>query len=211
MVKANLMIVGSVSCLVLGLGLVGCSNPKDASKENFAKVLSQKIAKQPYRLVNGKEPCVMEVHQIGIETLEDEPQEALVKLGLLSSRTVGQASVSSNGSREQKIYELTDKGKQTAEPRGTNIQNPTRYGFRYCKVVFKEILSYAEPSGGYGPKAARVKYAYTLEGIPDWAKDETLLNLDSTMKGLLGLAGKAIPDEQSLVLTNEGWATDLPG
>ncbi len=216
MQKANLMIAGSLGFLVLGLGLVGCSNPKEASKANFAKVISQKIAKEPHKLPNNNDDCFIEVGELGTEKREDQKQEVLVKLGFLSSRTVKEAippQPLSLGSSAQKIYELTDQGKQTAQPWSKNMQGETRYALRYCKVAFKELLSYTEPSDGMGIKYSKVKYAYTLVDIPDWAKDEALLNLpfNSTMQARVKSAGQPITADQSVVLTNEGWATDLPG
>jgi hypothetical protein len=213
MQKANLMIAGSLGFLVLGLGLVGCSSPKDASKENFAKVISQKIAKEPHKPPNNNVDCSIDVGVLGTETREAEKQEALVKLGFLSSRTVREAippQALSLGSSAQKIYELADKGKPIAH-QSTDMTGSKNYSLRYCKVAFKEILSYTEPSDGMGVKYSKVKYAYTLVDFPDWVKDEALLNLSGSAKSAVDLAGKTLTAEQSLVLTNEGWSTDLPG
>jgi hypothetical protein len=216
MKKANLMIAGSLGFLVLGLGLVGCGNPKDASKGNFAKAISQKLEKEPHTIPgrsNGmsRGDCAISVGAMGTERYyADKGNDELVRLGFLSRKAVTIPPVSKYSSAEERIvYELTDQGKKIAQlsSRGSNNQ----YNLPFCKVSFKEVISYTEPSDAMGVKASHVKYAYTLGDFPDWVKDEALLNLSDSMKSAVDSAGKTLTAEQSLVLTNEGWSTDLPG
>jgi hypothetical protein len=215
MMKANLMIAGSLGFLVLGLGLVGCGNPKDASKGNFGKAISQKLEKAPHTIPdrsNGsRSGCAISVGAMGTERYSaDKNNDELVRLGFLSRKTVTIPPFSKYSSAEEKIvYELTEQGKKIAQLSSRGSTN--QYNLPFCKVSFKEVLSYTEPSDAMGVKASHVKYAYTLGDFPDWVKDEALLNLNDSIKSAVDSAGKTLTAEQSLVLTNEGWSTDLPG
>jgi hypothetical protein len=216
MKKANLMIAGSLGFLVLGLGLVGCGNPKDASKGNFGKAISQKLAKDVYAIPEPSESdtpqtysesrCVVPAGSLGVEKNKNEMQEALVKVGLLTSRTVkpSKDNYFMRGDQEATIYELSDQGKKIVQT--AKYANDGRYVLPVCKVVFKEVVSYTEPSDVLGTKLSRVKYSYTLEDFPAWSKDEALLNASGNLKRKLGKAGEAITADMALVLTNEGWS-----
>jgi hypothetical protein len=226
MVKANLMIAGSLSFLVLGLGLVGCGNPKDASKGNFGKAISQKLEKDVYAIPDpsdrsdpsdarsgyGDSLCVVPTGNLGVEKDKDETQEALVKVGLLTSKTVkpSKDNYLVRANEDATIYELSDQGKKIVQtPRYSNY-GP--YVLPVCKVVFKEVVSYTEPSDIYGMKLSRVKYSYTLEDFPAWSKDEALLKASGNLnlKRKLDKAGKAFMADMSLVLKNDGWSADSP-
>jgi hypothetical protein len=214
MKKASLMIAGSLSFLVLGLGLVGCGNPKDASKGNFGKAISQQLAKEPHTIPSrsngGLSGCAIAVGEMGTERYSaDKNNDELVRLGFLSRKTVTPPPTSFSSSREYVVYELTEQGKKIAQLSSRGSTN--QYNLPFCKVSFKEVLSYTEPSDAMGMKASHVKYAYTLGDFPDWVKDEALLNLNDSIKSAVDSAGKTMTAEQSLVLTNEGWSTDLPG
>jgi hypothetical protein len=219
MMKANLMIAGSLGFLVLGLGLVGCGNPKDASKENFAKAISQKLEKDPYEIpqyssqhFGNNLQCAQSV-STGVERLGNNWLNVLVKAGLLTSSSVkADRTKGFFADDDVKIYQLTDKGKQVAVPQGKGHDGGQWYKIPFCKVSFKEVLSYTEPADVMGIRAAQVKYSYVLGDFPDWVKDENHLRvLDSTVRVKVELAGKPITTDRSVVLTNEGWATDLPG
>jgi hypothetical protein len=217
MMKANLMIAGSLSFLVLGLGLVGCSSPKDANKGNFAKAISQKLGQKPaYIIPDGSNElrktnaCTIGISNVGVGVMfTSQWNDQLTKLGLLSRRTVTKPSGFYSEPREEIIYELTDQGKQIAQPVKDEPGNKEYY-IPFCKVSFKEVLSYTEPSDAMGVKASHVKYAYTLEDFPDWVKNEALLSSSARIRELVNSAGKTLTANQSVMLTNEGWATDLP-
>jgi hypothetical protein len=218
MQKANLMIAGSLGFLVLSLGLVGCGNPKEANKGNFAKAISQKLGQKPaYIIPDGSNElskvsaCSMGIRDIGIGSMfTNRWNDQLTQLGFLSRRTVTKPPTDYSGPREEIIYELTEQGKQLAKPVKDEPGNKDYY-IPFCKVSFKEVLSYTEPSDAMGVKASHVKYAYTLEDFPDWVKNETLLSSSAWIRELVNSAGKPLTADQSVVLTNEGWSTDLPG
>jgi hypothetical protein len=216
MQKANLMIAGSLGFLVLGLGLVGCSNPKDASKENFAKAISQMLAKEPYEIpqyssqhFGNDRQCALSI-SMGVAKLEDKTLSALLQAGFLSSSPVKaddpKYGIYANNPK-WKVYQLTDKGKQVTVLQGQGHDGGQWYKIPFCKVSLKEVLSYTEPSDAMGMKASQVKYSYVLGDFPDWVKDENLLKvLDRTVKMKVESAGKPITTDRSVVLTNEGWA-----
>ncbi len=217
MKKANLMIAGSLGFLVLSLGLGGCGNPKEANKGNFAKAIAQKLGEKPaYTIPDGSNElsrisaCTIGMRNIGIGGIfTSEWNDQLTKLGFLSRRTVTKPPNQYSGPREEFIYELTEQGKQLAKPVKDEPGNADYY-IPFCKVSFKEVLSYTEPSDAMGVKVSQVKYAYTLEDFPDWVKNEALLSSSDWIRQVVNSAGKPLTANESVMLTNEGWATDLP-
>jgi hypothetical protein len=156
--------------------------------------------------------CQVAAPELGTENLQNEHGEALVQVGLLTSRPVKKASNSNSifaSNKPSKVYELTDKGRQMAQE-STYGFGKKEYLFQFCKVSFKEVSSYTEPSDGMGVKSSNVKFKFALVDFADWAKNEAVQKAYWQVKSKLDLEGKVLNATQFVVLTSEGWATELP-
>jgi|GEM_PF-3549602 len=203
-----------ISIAAITTSLLGCNNPKAANKENFAKVITEEIAKNPYQFPNNGYRCEMNLGKMPIEISSEwgsdgfsfigsQGYEALAKAGLLTSQVVGEVEKTNVLNTGYKItitkYDLSDKGKQIAkEDNGT-------YSLPYCKIGFKEIKLFTEPSDGEGITYSKVDYTVVVEKVEDWVKNPEILKNVPYVQRFVDLVGKPQDIKQLFQLTNEGW------
>jgi hypothetical protein len=211
-------------CFGLMFAIVGCGDPKTASKENFGKVIAASIEKNPVGWVgltmSTERPCLIylgsEFPQVvqqsnvpkmpGFESmLRSQPSlphfDALVAQGILTSQTISDQQTL--GTRLiKKQYDLTDQGRQKIlRSPGSNLLY-----LPYCKVRFKGVTSYVEPAESGGAKRSLVKYTYTTNDIAAWVKEPANQALFPEVTADVQQADQAIAAQMSLILTSEGWA-----
>jgi hypothetical protein len=210
-------------CLSLSVVSIGCSNPKEVSKDNFGKVIAQSLKEHPEKLVyyglGYKDSCFYDVgskltaqgdvypakagRDIGASPgtySSGDRLDILAKLGLFTSQVIKEDETPYNGKMVTKEYTPTDQGK-------SKIMS-TKSGRRYipfCKIALKSVTSYIEPSdAGYG-KQTYVKFTYMIEDVDAWAKDPANQDVFPQLKAVNNMIGKPIEANMNMVLTSEGW------
>lgn len=205
-------------CLAISTSLYSCDNPKAASKDNFSKVLSENIAKNPYRLPSqsffNNRYCTVYLGKFPQEIVTYDPSiadfaesnsnkiKALANAGILTSELVKEED--SYGGRKQITtkYDLSEKGKQLAKQ-----ENDGNLYIPYCQVAFKEVKLFTEPADAGGAKVSQVDYTYEIEKVDDWINNQEILRAYPEAKSILDSVGKPLEAKKPLVLTNEGWST----
>jgi hypothetical protein len=209
-----------VLCLGLSLLAVGCGDPKQANKDNFAKAISQSLQKNPGELANhgfgGSQSCFIHLGNQFPQKLTQSSKFArpgrnilptiarldiLAQQGLLTSSTIKEEESKFDGRVVTKSYDVTDKGK----PKVIQSKDGKQLYLPYCKLAFKEVTSYTEPAEGMGAKYSQVNFTYTIENVDDWAKDPANYEQFPEAKGATAIVGQPIEGKMILILTNEGW------
>ena len=196
--------------------MAGCSSPKDASKDNFEKVINAYLEKNCIIVAPRKTSFPVTVDLLPKENKlaeKNNPEttkqyDALVKVGFLEEK---------DGSREKnqfrlgnvkitvptKIYSLTKKGEQA-------FKKITHEGFfggsngGFCAAIYKvsEIRNFSEPSQAMGYTISNVNFTIAAHNISDWAKNQGITEAFPRL-------AKALEANQSqtsiLVLMNDGW------
>lgn len=207
----------SLICLAITTTLSGCNNPKAANKENFAKVISEDIAKNPYRLPSSfynNKYCTVYLGKLPQEIDSYEPStadfaestsnknKALANAGILTSELVREEDSYGGKKRIITKYDLSEKGKQLAKQ-----DNKGNFFIPYCQVAFKEVKLFTEPADAAGAKVSQVDYTYAIEKVDDWVNNPEILQAYPEAKSILDSVGKPLDAKKPLVLTNEGWST----
>jgi hypothetical protein len=214
-------------CLGLTFASVGCSNPKEVSKDNFGKAIAKSLKEHGENLsehgLGNKQTCFQQLGSgdspikatvYPARTGQDydarpgtysygDQLDALAKSGLLTSQTIKEEENPRNGKMVTKEYTLTDQGKSKIQ---ITKSGKVRY-LPFCKIGLKAVASYIEPSddGGGRGKYTQVKYAYVIEDLDGWAKDPANQDIFPDIKPVKELIGKPIEASMTLVLTSEGW------
>lgn len=197
-------------CIAISTILSGCNNPKAASKENFTKVLSEDVAKNPYKLGNsffgGAISCTIDLGTIPQEipsySYHIKNYEALKNAGILTSEFVREEPRNYGEPVKYSKYDLSEKGKQIAK----QSENGGVY-LPYCQVAFKEVKLFTEPTDSPAGKISVVDYSYAVEKVDDWVNNPEILQHYPAVKKVVDSVGKPIESKKPLVLTNEGWST----
>lgn len=204
----------AIACLALTaitVSLTGCNNPKAANKDNFAKLLNQHIANNPYKVgesLFGSSYCTIELFEV---PHEDELANgvpywknyaALEKAGILTSQVIGEKENGWRGRVTVVKYDFSEKGRQIAKQKNGNS-----YFLPYCQVAFKEVKSFTEPAEIAGTKVSHVNYTFAIEKVDDWANHPDILQEYPVVKRVLDAVGKPTNSQKTLLLTNEGWST----
>lgn len=212
----------SLVCLAISTTLSGCDNSKAANKENFAKVVREDIAKNPYRLPSqsffNNRNCTLSLGKIPQEIVSFDPStadfaeshsnknKALTNAGILTSSVVKEEEIKSDyyGVKKQITtkYDLSEKGKQLAKQ-----DNNGNFYIPYCQVAFKEVKLFTEPADAAGAKVSYVDYTYAIEKVDDWINNPEILRAYPEAKRILDSVSKPLNAKKPLILTNEGWST----
>ena len=188
--------------------LGGCSNVKDANKSNFKTAAQDFLDTQyPYSYIMVNFPYRSD--KISIRNTAGLLHE-MARLGLVEETEVERRNVSSLGSGEKvKIiysYELVAAGAEFYKPDADkNLKGEDFGAFCFGKANVVKIINFTEPTDYLGVKVAQVTYAYTVTDIPEWAKDEELLKLDSQLKEDVQSAAMPLEKTETFVLTDKGW------
>ena len=200
--------LNSIIALTVALIFItGCSSPKDASKDNFEKVINAYLEKNCIMAAPLKTnfPVTVELQPKENKwAAKDNRQatkqyDALVKIGFLEEKD---GSVEKNkfmyGGDEKitvptKIYSLTEKGKQAFK---------SNEGF--CAAIYKvdEIKNFSEPSQALGYTISNVNFTISPQNVSEWAKNQGITDAFPRL-------AKKLEANQShtstLVLMNDGW------
>ncbi len=195
--------------------LLACSSPKDASKENFEKIINTYLDKSCILVSptnswgSGKIPVMLELEPIknkrNVEynTAKIKKFEFFVGIGLLQVKDGTKKKQAWTFSDEYitvqtKEYSLTDKGKKFYQEKGKN-------GFCAAKKKVSEISNFSEPSQammGLGYTISNVNFKVSPYEISGWANNQGI------MEAFPYLADKLKENKSEstmLVLMNDGW------
>lgn len=201
----------SLICIAITTTLSGCNNPKAANKENFAKVLSEYVAKNSAGFSRSLKYCNIHIGQMPSEgVFSGTPSDDDFARKLESLKSAGILTIDSReedrpyqGRVTIRKYDLTEKGKQIAKA----ISGSDVFYLPYCQVAFKEVKLFTEPADAFGAKVSQVDYTYAIEKVDDWVNNPEIIQAYPEVKEALDSVGKALDGKKALVLTSEGWST----
>ena len=210
--RINLMRLFSSSLIVsvaTSLLLSSCSSIKDASKENFGKVISQYITNRP-----GCNNLVTELpYRDKFNTEADmkimkrsEPAPPIISM-LNFFTSLGYLNITEKQGTQQygfstipafyREYNLTDTGKKNYALDGHNS---------FCAVKRHEltkVVQFDEPVEKDGMKVVNVAYNYKNNGVAEWTKKTEFSKLFPNENTIL--SAKELRGRATLKLTSEGW------
>jgi len=199
--------------IVLFILLVGCSSPKDASKDNFKKVINAYLDKNCITISPQESPwrgISYHVFPVTIKLLPSDNKgtdeqkaqitqefDALVGIGMLEVQD-GSAKVNKSTADDEKItipakiYALSEKGKQLF----------SKTGFCVATYEVNEISGFSEPSQSMGHARSDVSFLVSPKDIKDWSKKETIIK---AFPRLLRKLEQNQAQSARLILMNDGW------
>jgi hypothetical protein len=197
--------IHEVLVVALQFALCACSDPKEASKENFEAALNRDLA-HDRECLEFKLPAEYYAAAKGKAVgLDQQWLEALARKGLVAKRT--ETKDDWRGIRSaQDIYELTSKGaefvpKDKGKKSGLG-SSYTELCYGVGKVV--EVTNFTAPSNTFGQTVSQVQFAYKVHDVAEWASEPPLTEFKRLASAV---RGEAITDEEMLLLTDNGWQT----
>lgn len=213
--KQQLRHVGIVAVMLMSLiALPGCSDPKEANAKNFAKAINDHLAQHgEVCLEPMKWPVKVRV-SAGADAL-DFPQSEANRMAALEAAglvtwTMDETKDIFNPTSQTKHYNLTDKGRQHLLER--KIPNFLGEGFTkqtdlcWGRIQLTEVRKWIGPDQFGGIQVASVKFAYRIEGVPEWARTPAISQAFPAIQQLLDGQGN-VDRNANLHLTNLGWET----
>ncbi len=208
-----------ISASIIAL-LAGCSSPKDASKDNFKKVINNYLEKSCVKISPRKNgfPVTIKLRpedtKWAIKENADNIRqyEALVSVGVLELKE-GTAQEPKNMFSTDKItvktktYSLTKKGKDAFFDHSKESSLDSSFaGFRrgFCVATYEvnEVTNFSEPSQAMGYTISNVNYSYSPRDIKDWATQESIQQAFPRLAKELAENQKRTA---TLVLMSDGW------
>ncbi len=189
--------------------LTGCSDPRDASKENFAEAIQAFLGTRHNTVcapINGVEPPLSIPRDAGLAQSQQQQLNALASAGLLSKSEktieVEQGFMTRKKTQVPGFqYDLTPDGKAFFKPGRKQPWGYDAGAFCFGQPKVTEIVSFTEPADMMGMKISRVIYRLDLGKTPDWARADTVLAAYPRLSGALSRN----QDKAVLVLTDSGW------
>ncbi len=193
--------------LILGLFLIGCTNPKEATESNFKDSIQAYFdEKQACFSVRASFPYEHEK-----KSTKDDLLEELVKIGMLVSEE--SVKVTTNiinkdlVTKEPAIkYLLTEKGNEVSEfvSKGNGwLRGETKFCYGQYKV--EGVSNFSEPADFFGQKVSQVNFTYKVVDIADWANNDLFKSKSSELREDFNSTGEAKNGKAALILTNNGW------
>lgn len=182
----------SISMLLFLFSLVlsGCSDPKEANKENFkqaAQIYLDQTYPKCYFYMNF--PYTLPKYDF---SNKKSVIAAMTDLGFIK--------------KDGSSYILTDEGKKHyTENETTSLGGDPLGGFCGGKATVIEIDNFSEPANMFGRTISEVKYTYQVSDLPDWMKSPEVTKLDRTLKTDLASETKAAKGKDVFLLSGEGW------
>jgi hypothetical protein len=202
LIKTSPILIAFSIGLMLFVG--ACSNPKDASKENFKKIIGQYI--------KDDKACTAGYYQFPLvvsESSKDEYKKLIennsalfIKQGWIKvEKKFKPAMTSFDLAETSMVYELTPEGAKNS--RIADVFKGTMGGstyYKFCYAKGKELIdisAFGEPVEENGEKIVKVPFTYRVTG----KKDDWVDKYPDKSKFIL----EVNPDQVTLRLTNEGW------
>ncbi|MDJ0807575.1 MAG: hypothetical protein QNJ78_12165 [Gammaproteobacteria bacterium] len=181
----------------LSILINACTNPQDASEENFTQAIQaygDHLTEQgTYCIEKGPYPKTKSIY---LNLLDVNYSALLEKVGLLNK------SGPSKGKGPKSInYDLTEKGKKYfLEGKGFCLGKP--------KVV--RIKNFTAPQSMRGQTVSKVFYEYQYTDIPEWVYEISEMTVSNNkayteIRDIAASVSEPINHEALLVLMNDGW------
>ncbi|VAW44237.1 hypothetical protein MNBD_GAMMA04-249 [hydrothermal vent metagenome] len=199
--KNHIPVLFSVGLTIV---LAGCSSSKDASKDNFKKVINEYLDRNCIMISthNNKFPATINLDNVWMAD-KIEQYNALASIGMFEVKDGSAQKNKSAFSTEKitvptKIYSLSEKGKDafTKNTLGTN------QGFCVATYKVNEVNSFSEPSQAIGYIISNVNFTASPQKIKDWATNGDII------KAFPRLAKRLEENQEksaTLFLMNDGW------
>ncbi|RXJ94018.1 hypothetical protein CRU94_09310 [Arcobacter sp. AHV-9/2010] len=163
-----------LSATILALILLGCSDPKAATKENFEPVINKYLSENKDNFscsyLGNNFPFVDN------GGLRKRHFQKYVDLGLITEETEVKMHKGAFMGQDIKVeintYDLTELGKE-------HYKNEQ---FCFGEPKLKQIVSFTEPVDFVGQKVTEVDYELKLENLPNWYKIDTTKNKKIVLK-----------------------------
>lgn len=185
----------------LSLTLMGCSDPKAASKANFRTALQGWFDAHPECVNIGQMPATVRADG---SPADRRGYEALTAAGLLSvqkRRENRPPVMGQDMSYDALVYQPTDAGAKVIRKSDNTLLGGSDLCF--ARRVVGEVTSFTEPADVMGVRVSQVRYTYRLEDMAPWARDTAVR---AALPSLAKAAGtEQGEDKAALVLTSEGW------
>lgn len=214
-----------------------CSSPKDATKENFFKALTNS---DPVALINEDRSsntgniCSLNFHKStfdpnkyyvsavespdGYKVVQgwftpDDAQDNLLRLEALHSaglleRGVADAQVSRGWKNNSEAKIVTLT--YSLSKKGTKLFQPggiDNLYISYCQPTIKEVLSFSEPAPMTGEVHSKVKYSYSVKNFEDWARTPQMIAAFPGIRHDFESLSSPKEGATNVLLTGEGWVT----
>jgi hypothetical protein len=212
LISTKVLIKTSPILIAFSIGLMlvvsSCSNPRDASKENFKKIIGQYI--------KDDKACTVGYYQFPLvvsESSKDEYKKLIennsalfIKQGWIKvEKKFKPAMTSFDRAETSMVYELTPEGVKNS--RIADVFKETMPGtmggsiyYKFCYAKGKELIdisAFGEPVEENGQKIVKVPFTYRVTG----KKDDWVDQYPEKSKFIR----EVNPDQVTLRLTNEGW------
>lgn len=195
--------IAAMAALVSSFVIAGCDSPKDASKDNFKKVIN-KVESQHCININAigfsEFPYETSVKVEPYEVKKRNKLDELFKVGVLdrkeSTRELKNAFGTVFGKEDTYIYTLTELGKKSV----INGEG----GFCVGHYSVDDIVNYTEPTDSEweGGKVSKVNYTKSPIDVVEWVKKLDNNDAFSELKDELSGQQK---DKTTVILKNDGW------
>lgn len=194
-------------------GLMGCSDPKEVSAKNFGKVIEQYLSQQgeqciekmtwPQKVPTGPKAMVWSDLPYSL----DKQMAALEEVGLVSWTLVEVKELFGMRS-PYKVYTLTEAGrKHLLERNIPNFPGPgstKQTDLCWARMRLAEVRKWIGPKEFGAYAVVSVKYTYQLDGVPQWARNDSIGKAFPQIQRTLAGAGTQELNAD-LHLTNLGW------
>lgn len=177
--------------IIASLWLAACSNPTDATKDNFSKVVSD------YLSSTGAQ-CTMRFDFPIKSTSSRQKWAALVDATLVSVASKTDKKDSMFG-LVTTTYELTEQGK-AAYTKGK--------GFCYGARHLVSIDSFTPPTSSGPLTMSEITYQYQFSDMPEWTHNTSIQAAFPKIKAATKSGEIPIKGKKILLLNSEGWATE---
>ena len=202
-----------ITLIAVAVLLTACSDPKAANEKNF-KIAIQKRLDQAYPTcyINANFPATLSEHD---PYRNKSAFKALAAAGLLSEKEESKEVKEWGRTRTVvgSVFNLTEEGKKFYQPDAikNNGLGEAVGGFCFGKATVKEITEFTEPADAMGARASQVSYTYEVSELPAWAKLPETIAAITKLKPDVASDKMPIKSRDVLVLTNNGWKSQLGG
>lgn len=199
--------------LVLFPVIIGCNDPKSASKENFKKAI---------QVYHDAHPLIISQVWLNLPVIEgsavfkrnEEYLRFFASVGYLEGRdtvaefdSIGESEdlfVPHNITvkRATKIWQLTEEGRKNYLTQPNPMIGKVS-GFKWAEVQVKDVESFTEPADMMGKRVSEATYSITLVNEKPWASQ--IKNKQAFKSSFMFLNQIDAKRKSTLVLTSDGW------
>lgn len=214
--------LSAVLIVVVAVLVTACSDPKAANEKNFKIAIQKPLDKAyPRCYIKTNFPTTASSQKQQYKNYTSV-FKVMVASGLLSEKEESRevkdgwqlfATKPKMKTVVETVFNLTEEGKKfyKADVIENNGFGETVGGFCFGKATVKDVSEFTEPADAGGMRATRVTYTYEVRDFPAWAKLPDFLAVLPELKKDVESDKSPIKGLDMLVLTNNGWVSQLGG